>query len=175
MLKLYLIIITNSIWEAIQVGFWCRFVAILPTLFLSPITYAGRQQVDLGMHGPGLSKRFRVAGDAKKVRGGPAKHGTHLSPITASIILILFFTTGRHDFLFSTCMNFVSLYHGNLQYWIWHGKSFIISIMTHSNLIHFKLRFLFLPFKFISKFTIGFTYFSVMCLHCLKLSYKHIK
>ena len=29
----------------------------------------------------GLSKRFRVVCDAKKVAGGPTKHETHLNPI----------------------------------------------------------------------------------------------
>ena len=71
-----------------------------------------------------MSKGFRVAGDAKKVRGGPTKHKAHLTPIAASIILILFFTAGRHNFLFSTCMNWRDdlhksiKHHGNLQYWI---------------------------------------------------------
>ena len=62
------------------------------------------------------------AGDAKKV-GGPTKHETHLTPIAASIILILFFTAGRHDFLLSTCMKLCddiirksTKYHGNLHY-----------------------------------------------------------
>ena len=84
----------------------------------------------------GLLKRFRVAGDGKKVRGGPTKHKTHLTPITASIILILFFTMGCHDFLFSICMNLhddiirkSTKYYGNLQ------------IVTYLNLIHFKVRF----------------------------------
>ena len=31
----------------------------------------------------GLSKRFRVFGDAKKVGGGPTKHETHHTPIAA--------------------------------------------------------------------------------------------
>ena len=36
----------------------------------------------------GLSKRFRVAGDAKKVEGGPTNHETNLTPVAALIILI---------------------------------------------------------------------------------------
>ena len=39
----------------------------------------------------GLSKRFRVAGDAKKVGGGPTTHETYRIQNAALIILILFF------------------------------------------------------------------------------------
>ena len=39
----------------------------------------------------GLPRRFRVAGNAKRVEGGPTKHETHLTPIATLIILILFF------------------------------------------------------------------------------------
>ena len=68
----------------------------------------------------GLSKEFRVAGDAKIVRGGPTKHERHLTLIAASIILISFFNAGHHDFLFSTYMSWrdeifckCTKYHGN--------------------------------------------------------------
>ena len=45
----------------------------------------------LGQRYSGLSKRFRVASDAKKVAGGPTKHKTHLTLIATLIILILLF------------------------------------------------------------------------------------
>ena len=70
-------------------------------------------------------KKIQSSRRCQKVMGGPTKHETHLTPIAASIILILFFTAGHHDFLFSTWMNLrddrickSTKYHGNLQYWI---------------------------------------------------------
>ena len=60
-----------------------------------------------------------------KVSGGPTNHETHLTPIAATLILILFFTARCHDFLLSICMNLPddiirksTKYHGNLQNWI---------------------------------------------------------
>mgnify|MGYP001793065188 CR=1 FL=1 len=74
----------------------------------------------------------------KKVRGGTTKHETYLTLISASIILISFFTAGRHDFLFSTCMNCRDdTFRKCTKYTvIGREKSLIFSIVTHSNLIH---------------------------------------
>ena len=83
-----------------------QFCMVLTTLGI-PENFLGwvvQSQVKFNPGLTGLSKRFRVAGDCKKV-GGPTKHETHFTLIAASIILISFFTAGRHDFLFSTCMN----------------------------------------------------------------------
>ena len=116
---------------------------------------------------PGLSKRFRVAGDAKKSKGRPHKtrnasnpdhclDHSHLVFHRQSPWLSLLYIHDLRDDIICKSTKF----HDNLQNWIWRAISLIFSIVTHSNLIHFKLRF----YSFLSLSSFLNVYCSVLIL-----------